>query len=375
MKKIFWGIQSLNGLGGTETVSIKLMNLLAGYFEIHLICSAKIEGDISYKIDPRIIVHSLNIPLKVLRFDETFLELKKSHHFLKILKLFHQELYEFFYTKNKKRKYIKSLMDSNSIYIGSALDSYLFAPKKVKVFYHFHFDAKQYFSFANRFGFCFSRKPDKTIFLAKSIEEKVLKKKKELLGKTTYIYNPIKFRPIFSDKLNNNSLIFVGRFSKQKDPMFALKIAKNLHDKNFKFSLKMYGEGNFYNEMVEFKNKNKLDEVEIILHHIVTQDDFVSSDLLLFTSIYEGFPLVIGEANASSCPVISTNWYGTINESIINKTNGFILDSKNEEDYGNKIIEVLTNKEELIKLKKSSFEYSKRLDDEAILKEWLDILK
>ena len=64
-------------------------------------------------------------------------------------------------------------MDCDSIYIGSALDSYLFAPKKVKVFYHFHFDEKQYFSFANRFGFCFSRKPDKTIFLAKSIEEKV----------------------------------------------------------------------------------------------------------------------------------------------------------------------------------------------------------
>ncbi len=375
MKKIFWGIQSLVGIGGTETVSIKLMNLLSDYYEIHLISTAKIDEKISYKLDKRIVIHSLNIPLEVIRFDETFLKNNKDHKFFKNIALIHKVIKYFIFKRNKIRKSIKNMMDVDSFYIGSAIDSYMYAPKIKNVFYHFHFDAKRYFGFINKVVFKLSTKPRKIIFLAKSIEEEVLKKRKKLINKTTYIYNPIRFSSVYSNEYHNNSLIFVGRFSEQKNPLFALKIAKILHDKDFNFSFKMYGEGHYLDEMNKFKDDYNLTEVKIINHHVVSQNDYLNSDLLVFTSIYEGFPLVIGEANSASLPVISTNWHGTINESIDNGKSGWIIDSNDPNVFADMIIRILNNKSKLIETKKNAYEFSKRLDDKNIVRKWVDLLK
>lgn len=375
MKKIFWGIQNLVGIGGTETISIKIMNLLTDYYEIHLICSSKYkESEISYPIDKRIHIHCLNIEPEVSRFDQFSLLCLKKFKIWSFLKLLHKTISTYFYKKRKYRKIIQNMMDKDDIYIGSALDSYLFAPKDRQVFFHFHFNSSYFFSFVNRFGFHHSVKPEKYIFLAKKTEEEVLKKNKKLIGKTTYVYNPIKFKPVESVEFHNNSLLFVGRFTEQKDPMLALKIAKYLHDKQFKFNLIMYGEGHLEIKMREFQKENHLDEVKIITHHSTAQTDYLNSDLLLCTSTYEGFGLVLSEANASSLPVITSFWAGPIHEALIDKEGGYIIKSRDPKDYGDKIIEVLSNRDALKELKIKAYNSSKRLGDEPILNKWKEII-
>ena len=375
MKKIFWGIQNLVGIGGTEAISIKLMNILSPYYEIHLICSTKFnKEEITYHIDKRIHLHTLNIDPEVSRFDQYSLTYLKKFKIFKLLKLIHKCFSAYFYKKRKYRKQIENMMEKDDIYIGSALDSYLFAPKNRHVYFHFHFNSKQFSSFANRFGFRHSVKPEKYIFLAKSTEEEILKKNKKLVGKTTYVYNPIKFSPIESKEYHNNKLLFVGRFTEQKDPLLALKIAKCLHDKDFKFSLTMYGEGHLKMEMDKFKIDNQLDEVNIISGHLTTQEDYLNSDLLLCTSRYEGFVLVIAEANASSLPVISARWAGPVDEVIISQESGYVIDKRNPEEYALKIIEILSDKEKYLNLRSHAYNASKRLGDEPILNKWKEII-
>ncbi len=358
-------------------VSIQLMNMLAPYYEIHLVCSTRFKkDDISYKIDDRIILHSLNINPEVARVDQYALSYLKRFKIWKCLKLIGETLSVYLWKRKKYRKQIEEMMGEDDLFIASAMDSYMFAPKNRHVYFHFHFNAEQFDSFANRFAFHHSRKPDKFIFLTKSTEEEVLKKHREYAGtnKTAYVNNPIKFKPVESLAYHNNAILFVGRFTEQKDPLLALRIAKYLKDEGFPFTLTMYGEGHLEAKMREYQKENDLSEVKILAHHATTQEDFLSSDLLLMTSSYEGYALVTGEANCSSLPVISSKWMGPVEEVVLEGKGGYIIPSRSPKDYGDKIIEILSDKEKLIALKKSSFEASKRLGDEPIIEKWKELI-
>jgi glycosyltransferase involved in cell wall biosynthesis len=66
----------------------------------------------------------------------------------------------------------------------------------------------------------------------------------------------------------------------------------------------------------------------------------MDSDIFVLTSIYEGYPMVVGEAHILNTPVVSTN-YAAVNEQITNEFNGLIV--KNSEDLFEKIRELLLN--------------------------------
>lgn len=374
MRKIFWGVPSLTNIGGTETVSIKLMNLLCDEYEIHLICASEIDGDLSYEIDPRIQVHSLGVPAEVGRFDQHFFSYCKKFQIGKLIRLLHRTLVHYVYRRGRTRKMIENWMDEDSIYIGSAMDSYLLAPKHRRVFFHFHFDAASFMNSTNRFTFLFSSKPEKFIFLSKATMEAVLQKKRKLKEKSCYIHNPIRFVPKEDASYHGNRILFVGRLTEQKDPMLALAVAKSLHEDGFPFSLQMYGDGHLEPEMRKYIKDNGLHEVALECHHKVVAEDYLRSDLLLCTSAWEGFYLIGGEANANSCPVVTTRWKGSIKEAVTDGESGWIVEGRDPKDLAKKIEEVLSDRESLAAAKKRAYRDSFRLSDGPIKKKWEEIL-
>jgi glycosyltransferase involved in cell wall biosynthesis len=374
MKKLFWCIQQLDRFGGTETVSVQLMNLLCPYYDITLVCTSKLEGEVVYDLDPRLKVVYLDVPSEVGRFDQFWMEYGKKHQHKKRIHLLNQLLSAYVFHKGRYRKKLAEMMDDDSILIASSLDSYVLSPKKQKVFFHYHFDAPNFFSGAFQSELKIARKPDRWIFLSKAITEEITTKKPKLKDRSSFIYNPIKFDPVLDTEFHNNALIFVGRYTEQKNPLFALKIANVLHEKGFPFTLNMYGDGHLESAMRSYCETQGLSEVTIHTNTKVTQKQYLESDLLLLTSRYEGFVLVKGEANASSRPVLSTQWKGSIAEMFHEGKDGWVLDSLDPEDYANKIIEVLSDKEKLKEIKKNSYECSLALGKEAIVKEWRALL-
>lgn len=373
MKKIYWAIQSLDNAGGTEAVSVNLMNLLCPYYDITLVSDFEFEGKGIHKLDPRIKVESLGLPIEVSRFDQNAGKYGIRHP-LKMLKLVHKALWSFYFGVRKNRRRMASLMEEDALYIGSALDSYMFAPKGRKVLFHYHFDADKFFSFVEKWGRGHSRKPDGWVFLAKSIRDLVLAKRKSLQGKAFYVHNPIKF-PL-SDKMeyHDNAILFVGRFTAQKDPLLALEVAKELRERNFPFTLDMYGDGHLEGEMRKFVEENRLDNVRLFNGTPTTPEIYQAHDLFLFTSQYEGFGIVKGEANVNNLPVVSSRWKGPIDEVFADPRDGVVIDSRDPKDYADAIMKILETKEKALQSKADVHEAAKRLDDEAIVASWRSIL-
>ncbi|WP_290033377.1 glycosyltransferase [Ligilactobacillus cholophilus] len=125
------------------------------------------------------------------------------------------------------------------------------------------------------------------------------------------IYNPIdkptKLIPLGNE--NTRRFIYVGRvqYKKQKNLAEMFEILGQLE---FDFQLDIYGDGT-KEEVNKLKNLAKMLGINSKINWHGWQKNVWNSikktDLLLFTSKYEGFPMAILEAIAHGIPVISSN--------------------------------------------------------------------
>lgn len=375
MKKIYWWVQQLNRIGGTEMVTIDLANHLCDTYDITLISTVKIEGKIPYDIDPHIKVMSLEIPTRCERYDYLSKKYLSHGRIFSYLGLVFQIGHYYVFRRHHYRRLIeKHLLDEDATLIGSSIDTYILSPKKGRVFFHYHFDSDSFFGRDYKM-IKMSRVPDKFIFLSEATENEVVAKREDLKDKATFIYNPIRFEPVKNEEYHNNTILFVGRYAEQKNPILALDIAKALKEKNFNFKLKMFGEGPLNEDVKKYQLDNHLEDVaEVNPFSNNIKEEILDSDLLLVTSRYEGFGLAMSEANALSRPWISSNWGSILKERLSEGRNGIIIDSENPEDYAKAIMDLLNDKDRLLEMKKASYEESKKLSKEVIIPKWKELL-
>ncbi len=375
MKKIYWFIQRVKHMGGAERVTVDIVNKLSTFRDICLIVVGEEHKDYPLDVSPNVEVKYLNIPYQYTNLDEHVGFLKKQHKHIKASLDFLKGVTYWFFRKGKFKKLISSMTTKDDILIFSSYDNYLMAPKDRRCLFHFHFNASFFFSIMATTGRWWHRRPDKYIFLTETTKD-VVEKKRKAYKDSYMVYNPIRFPRKENNEYYNNELLFLARYAKQKNPMLAVKVMKELKDMNCKCHLSMYGNGFLLKDITKYVDDNNLSDYVTI--NPETKDALSKireSDMLLLTSVFEGLPLVIIEANSQSVPVISSNWGDAAKEVVIDGENGYMIDSVDPKAYALKIKEVFDDKEKLMALKKKSFESSARFSDEAIVAKWKEILE
>ncbi len=370
MKKIYWFLRQTHKLAGTEMVTLNIVNLLAKERQINLVVMGQKYENMPFPISEDVNTIYLNIPYKYSCIDEYAEEVNPIVRPFALMK---GSMYWIF-KRFKNRKIIKSMTTKDDILIFSAYDNYLCAPKDRRVLFHFHFNAKFFLKPSISLGRMFHRKPDKYIFLTKETKLKIEAKKKNVKD-SYFVHNPIRFDSNLNLDYHNNEIIFIGRFTAQKDPILALQIMLELKKLDFKAHLSMYGAGELENKMKSFIEKNKLNDF-VTLKGTSNQlkEKLNESDLLLCTSTFEGFHLGLNEANSQSVPAISTNWGDAIKEVLDNGENGFIIESRNPKDIAVKIKEILLDLNYLKDLRQKTYNhFNKHSNSEYIKKCWISI--
>ena len=172
-----------------------------------------------------------------------------------------------------------------------------------------------------------------------------------------HIINDIQYS--HSDNVNPTlRLIFVGSINQRKgfpDLLEALKTT------SVKYTLDVLGD--FSSDEIEIycKRQIALHKLNIIFHGYidgVEKEKFlINADVLILPSYAEGFPMVIPEAMAYCCAIISTQIAG-IPEIVKDDYNGFLVKPGEIDLLKEKILYLNDNRDILLQFKKNSFELS-----------------
>jgi glycosyltransferase involved in cell wall biosynthesis len=169
--------------------------------------------------------------------------------------------------------------------------------------------------------------------------------------------------------LEKITLIFVGRFAKEKNPHIPILIVKALKEKGYNVNLSLVGDGKLKANMEELIKKLGLNEDVKMFGWIKDRRKLFEilreSDILVFTSKPgEGLGLTILEAMSQGLPVIATKCGGP-EEVIEDGINGYLVDYSTDEDIVNQFVDRI---EFLIKNPRIYEQMSKNNIEKA--KEW-----
>lgn len=209
----------------------------------------------------------------------------------------------------------------------------------IKTIVHIHFaDYDKIFvsnKMANRLIMSLLKQMDGVVFLSKKTEREFEEKGLDKT-KTTTIYNFHSYN-ITEEEINNKikryhdsneiNLIFLGSISKRKGILDLLDVLNKVESN---YVLHICGIVTEKSIEQEYSEKiGKLKQGRIIEHGYVSGDEkkqlLLESDILVLPSYSEGFPLVLLEAAALGCAIITTK-VGAVTE-VFSDDNGRIVDA------------------------------------------------
>lgn len=173
---------------------------------------------------------------------------------------------------------------------------------------------------------------------------------------------------LFSD-CTEKRVLFVGRFEKQKNIGELIRIWEQVYPKFPDWKLVIYGDGSLRD--IYEQEANALN-INIEIHKPTAQimDVYRNSSILVMTSLYEPFGLVIPEAMSCGLPVVSYDSpYGPA--SIISDgEDGFLIPMHDSRTFAERLCQLMGDEELRREMGKSAIESSQRFSADKIMPMW-----
>lgn len=163
--------------------------------------------------------------------------------------------------------------------------------------------------------------------------------------------------------------IFVGRFDVQKDFGTMLKIWALVQQRHPEWILNVYGNGELKPIFEALVAEQKLN---VAIHPAVPDimEKYKESSMLLMSSLYEPFGLVLVEAMSCGLPVVAFNCpYGPadiINDNI----DGFLIEDRNIEAFADRVCQLMENQDLRQQMGKAAIFSAQRYRAEIIMPQW-----
>ena len=173
----------------------------------------------------------------------------------------------------------------------------------------------------------------------------------------------------YSDCLSK-SAIFVGRYSYQKDIESLLKIWELVCQRYPDWKLHLFC--GFGDQKEILQSAVSQQGTNVVLHQPTNYicEEYVRSSMLLMTSRFEPFGLVLPEAMSCGLPVVSFDCpYGPV-DIISEGIDGFLIRNRNIEDFVEKICLLIENSELRIQMGKAGIMSSKRYCADRVMPHW-----
>lgn len=169
--------------------------------------------------------------------------------------------------------------------------------------------------------------------------------------------------------LENKRVIWVGRFDYQKRPLEMVRIWEKIQPLFPDWQLDMYGEGEQEQELEDLVRSLKMN---IVIHQPTEQifDSYRESSILVSTSLFEPFGLVIPEAMSCGLPVVAYDCpYGPA-DIISDGTDGFLIKAGDANRFAEKVGILMRDRDMRINIGTNATMSSKRYESNQIMPCW-----
>ena len=147
----------------------------------------------------------------------------------------------------------------------------------------------------------------------------------------------------FSD--DAKTILFVGRFEGQKDPILLIKTFCYIVSKLPSVRLLLIGQGSLKNEMKKLLCEEDIQD-KVSFLGVLPQGDIAAimrvSDVFLLTSAFEGMPMSVMESLGSGLPVVTTD-AGEVKRVVQDGVSGRIISRRDAQVIGDGVIDVLND--------------------------------
>ena len=178
--------------------------------------------------------------------------------------------------------------------------------------------------------------------------------------------HPCKVEP---SSLTAKRVIWVGRFDYQKRAEVAIGIWKYVVNRHPDWYLDIFGEGEYESEVTLMASSTR----NVFVHKPTSQifDCYSNSSILISTSLFEPFGLVIAEAMSCGLPVVAFDCpYGPA--AIINEgVNGFLIPSDSMHFFADKLSLLMEDTSLRKHMGQAALDSSDRFSADLVMPQWL----
>ena len=174
--------------------------------------------------------------------------------------------------------------------------------------------------------------------------------------------------------LTNKVALFAGRFLYQKGLERMLAAWKIIVDKKSDWTLKLVGEGEQKETLVN--QCKRLGIENNVIFEGTTQNmvnEYCNSSIFFLTSRFEGFGLVLAEAMQCGVPCVSFDCPHGPADIIDNEENGILVENGNIEAFADAVLKLIDDEELRIKMGKAAIEKAKSYLPETIMPQWIKL--
>ncbi|MDR2805156.1 MAG: glycosyltransferase family 4 protein [Dysgonamonadaceae bacterium] len=192
------------------------------------------------------------------------------------------------------------------------------------------------------------------------------------LNNIEVIPNANTFAPVESSSLENKTVLAAGRYGYQKNFEDLIKAWSIVHRLHPDWTLNIRGQG-LEENLRPLADSLPLGSSVSMKHSNNMLEECLNSSIFVSSSRYEGFALVLLEAQSCGVPLVSYACKCGPRDIIIDGENGFLVEVGDVEGLAERIIRLIGDEPLRKRMGKCAKIYSKRFLEDAIMKKWTDL--
>lgn len=170
-------------------------------------------------------------------------------------------------------------------------------------------------------------------------------------------------------------LLYIGRLEEsQKKVSRAIRIWEKIAQQMPNWEFVIAGEGSCRNQYEEYVQKNNVPRVNFVGYISDPTDLYTESPILLFTSDFEGFGLVIVEAMQCGCVPVVYNSYASAKDIINNGVNGILIPPFDEEIFKKELLILMNDDQKRKAMSINAISAGMRYLPENIMPKWENLI-